>query len=111
MSGGEGQASEGTPPSRVPKDGEYPRRTTPRNVIRIDFEMMIKGSVYDRPGGRVKQYGVTVDGATKVITSGDLVDQATYNALLKAGAIRPTPKPSGDEPPAGRPPQKQRRAG
>ena len=64
--------------------------------------MMIKGSIYDRPSGRVRQFGVTVDGATKVITSGDFVDRATYEALLKAGAIRPrseNPPPDAPQPP------------
>ena len=50
--------------------------------------MMLKGSIYDRPTGRVRQYGVTVDGSTRVITSGDYVNRETYDALLKAGAIR-----------------------
>lgn len=72
----------------------------PRRVVRIDFDMLLKGSVYDRPSGRVKQYGVTVDGATKVITSGDFVDRDTYDALIKAGAIRPmADAPTPDIPP------------
>ena len=73
----------------------------PRRVVRIDFDMMLKGSVYNRPSGRVKQYGVTVDGATRVITSGDFVDRDTYDALIKAGAIRPmTDAPVPDAPPS-----------
>lgn len=72
----------------------------PRRVVRIDFDMMLKGSVYNRPSGKVKQYGVTVDGATKVITSGDFVDRDTYDALIKAGAIRPvSDAPTPDAPP------------
>jgi len=74
-------------------------------MVRIDFEMMLKGSVYDRPSGRVRQFGVTVDGATKVITSGDFVDRDTYNALLKAGAIRPRSETPPDAP---QPPHKQK---
>lgn len=71
----------------------------PRRVVRIDFDMMLKGSVYNRPSGKVKQYGVTVDGATKVITSGDFVDRETYDALIKAGAIRPvSDAPTPDAP-------------
>jgi hypothetical protein len=63
--------------------------TTARRVVRIDFDMMLKGSVYNRPSGKVKQYGVTVNGATRVITSGDFLDRETYDALIKANAIRP----------------------
>ncbi len=71
-----------------------------RRVVRIDFDMMLKGSVYNRPSGKVKQYGVTVDGATKVITSGDFVDRDTYDALIKANAIRPMSEaPTPDAPP------------
>jgi hypothetical protein len=70
-----------------------------RSLVRIEFDMMLKGSVYDRPSGRVRQYGVTVDGSTRVITSGDFVDRDTYDALLRAGAIRP----KADNPPPDRP--------
>lgn len=73
-----------------------------RTTVRIDFDMMLKGSVYDRPSGRVRQFGVTVDGSTRVITSGDFVDRETYDALLKAGAIRPkseVPTPDASLPP------------
>ena len=82
-----------------------------RRVVRIDFDMMLKGSVYSRPSGKVKQYGVTVDGATKVVTSGDFVDRDTYDALIKANAIRPAsdaPTPDAPLPGAKR---NQRRAG
>ncbi len=73
----------------------------PRRVVRIDFDMMLKGSTYNRPSGKVKQYGVTVDGATRVITSGDFVDRDTYDALIKAGAIRPMSEaPTPDTPPS-----------
>lgn len=54
----------------------------------ITFEMMLKGSVYKRRGGNIRQFGVTVDGSTRLVTSGDLVDRATYNALVGVGAIR-----------------------
>lgn len=81
-----------------------------QRVVRIEFDMMLKGSVYNRTSGKVKQYGVTVDGATKVITSGDFVDRDTYEALIKANAIRPMSQaPSPDAPPQAR--RGQRRAG
>ena len=84
-------------PAAARKEAEAP---APRRVVRIDFDMMLKGSVYNRPSGKVKQYGVTVDGATRVITSGDFVDRDTYDALIKAGAIRPMSEaPAPDAPP------------
>ncbi len=65
-----------------------PKTATPEETYPIDFNMMLKGSVYKRRNGNVRQFGVTVDGATRLVTSGDRVDRATYNALLEAGAIR-----------------------
>ena len=59
-------------------------------LMRLDFKMMLRGNVIDRPEGKVRQIGITVDGSTKVVTSGDLIDLKTYNALLDAGAIQPT---------------------
>jgi hypothetical protein len=85
--------------SQTKAAGEVDAAPAPRRVVRIDFDMMLKGSVYNRPSGKVKQYGVTVDGATKVITSGDFVDRETYDALIKAGAIRPvSDAPAPDAP-------------
>ncbi|PCJ64026.1 MAG: hypothetical protein COA73_04530 [Candidatus Hydrogenedentota bacterium] len=55
----------------------------------IDFDMMIKGHVYERPTGKVRQCAVTVDGATRLVTSGDKVDKATYDALVCFNAIKP----------------------
>ncbi len=54
----------------------------------IDYEMMLKGSVYKRMHSTVRQMGVTVDGKTCLVTSGDRVDRPTYEALLDAGALR-----------------------
>ena len=74
-----------------------PQRFTPVSspdqpqLHRIDYGMMLKGSVCQRRSGVVRQYGVTVNGATRLVTSGDVVDGATYNALLAAGAIQPAP--------------------
>lgn len=58
---------------------------------RVEFDMMLKGNVYKRPSGQVRQYGVTVRGSTRLVTSGDWVDRDTYEALIEAGAIRPDP--------------------
>jgi hypothetical protein len=63
-------------------------------LFRIDFDMMLKGSIYKRRKAVVRQYGVTVNGSTKLVTSGDIVDLATYKALLAAGAIRLAPPPA-----------------
>ena len=49
--------------------------------------MMLKGSVYQRRRGSVRQYGVTVNGSTHLVTSGDLVDEETLYALIAAGAV------------------------
>jgi hypothetical protein len=66
-------------------------------MFQIDFDMMLKGSVYPRRRGPVRQFGVTVNGSTRLVTSGDVVDRDTYNALLAAGAIRP-PAPERTSP-------------
>lgn len=60
-----------------------------QQFYRIEFEMMLKGSVCKRRKKTVRQFGVTVNGATRLVTSGDTVDRETYQALLAAGAIRP----------------------
>lgn len=61
--------------------------------------MMLKGSIYQRRKQTVRQFGVTVNGATRLVTSGEVVDRQTYDALVAAGAIRPiqeTPQPSSE---------------
>lgn len=79
-------------PSRAGR-GEGPSGSpAPVNVYRIDFEMMLKGSVYERREGPVRQAGVTVDGATRIVTSGEMVDKETYEALVKAGVIEREPE-------------------
>jgi len=55
----------------------------------IDLDMMLKGSFCKRRKGMVRQFGVTVNGSTRLVTSGDTVDRETYIALVHAGAIRP----------------------
>ena len=84
------QAVKSGAPSK--KNEEAPRR---ERLMRLEFEMMLKGSVIERPDGKVRQIGVTVDGSTKVVTSGDLIDSETYKALIQVGAIQPkAPKPA-----------------
>jgi hypothetical protein len=91
---------------REPEKSRRRMETATRTTVPIEFDMMLKGSIYDRPTGRVRQYGITVDGATRVVTSGDYVDRETYDALVKAGAIRPfsSNTPTDDD-------RKHRRAG
>lgn len=66
-------------------------------VFRIDYDMMLKGSIATRRGKPIRQFGVTVDGATKLITSGDIVDRKTYDALVAAGAVKPAYRPPDAE--------------
>ncbi len=75
------------------------------DFIRVEFEAMLKGTVVRRGDGSVRQIGVTVDGATRLVTSGDLIDRVTYEALLNIGAIRPLEAPgAGQECAEGAPP-------
>jgi len=68
-------------------------------LFRIDFEMMRKGHIVNRGSKKVRQIGVTVNGSTRLVTSGDMVDQATYEALMRAGIIE-TPRRGGEDNPA-----------
>lgn len=62
----------------------------------IEYDMMLKGAVTHRRGERVRQIGVYVNGSIRLVTSGDHVDQDTYQALLAEGVIE---RPAGcDEP-------------
>ncbi|NIA16701.1 MAG: hypothetical protein GWP08_21835 [Nitrospiraceae bacterium] len=70
-------------------------------MYRIDFDMMLKGSTCKRGRATVRQFGVTVQGSTRLVTSGDVVDAETYNALLAMGAIRPIRPESHGEPDEG----------
>ncbi len=74
-SGGEGRGEAGEVPGHP-------------ELYRIEYDMMLKGSHATRRGKPIRQYGVTVDGATRLITSGDAVDRKTYEALVAAGAIK-----------------------
>lgn len=59
-----------------------------QQVYRIEFDRMLKGSIIMRRGRPVRQCGVTVDGSTRLVTSGDTVDRETYEALLAAGIVQ-----------------------
>ncbi len=71
-------------PPHLRGEAEVPER----EFYTIDFDMMVKGSIYKRRNGMVRQFGVTVNGSTRLVTSGDVVDRATYRALLQAGAVK-----------------------
>jgi len=62
--------------------------------IFIHIDMLLKGNFYNRPGGRVRQCAVTVDGATRLVTSGEWVDKSTYDALIEFQAVLPQKKES-----------------
>ncbi|MBN2311114.1 MAG: hypothetical protein JXR94_19210 [Candidatus Hydrogenedentes bacterium] len=56
---------------------------------RIPFEAMLKGSVLTRRREQIRQFGLSLRGRVRLVTSGDTVDRETYEALLAAGAVRP----------------------
>lgn len=58
---------------------------TPLHTVHLD--MMQRGTYYDRPSGQVRQCSVTVDGATRLVTSGDTVPQDVFDALVEAGIV------------------------
>lgn len=60
--------------------------------------MMLKGAITHRRGEPVRQIGVYVNGAIRLVTSGDHVDQDTYEALLAEGVIE---RPAGSDKPDG----------
>ncbi len=61
----------------------------------ITFEMMQKGAIIPRRGGKVRQIGVMVDGSVRLVTSGDRVDRETYEALVQMGAVLPPARERG----------------
>lgn len=61
-------------------------------LYRIEFDMMQKGSVNYRNGAAVRQFGVYVNGVIRLVTSGDMVDRDTYEALVAVGAIQADPE-------------------
>lgn len=63
----------------------------------ISLDMMLKGSFHKRFGVKIRQFGVTVRGATCLVTSGDMVDEETYQALIAAGVIRSEPEAAQGE--------------
>ena len=62
---------------------------------RIEFDMMKKGAVLQRRGKPIRQFAVTVNMTTRVVTSGDVVDRDTFEALVAAGAVDRAPDAPG----------------
>ena len=92
----------GSAPSRV-KAESAELSSHAAEFYHIDFDMMLKGAIVKRRSGTVRQFGVTVAGSTRLVTSGDTVDRKTYEALLAAGAIvAKTPTAVAEEPDAPR---------
>jgi len=79
----------GGPPARTLHYGAEPQR--PPEYFHIEREMMLKGAEVPRGGRTVRQFAVMINGSVRVVTSGDTVDRATYDALLAANAITPLP--------------------
>jgi hypothetical protein len=84
-------------PQRQPRPAAAPQANR-SGFYRIEMDMMLKGAFQERQGRRIRQFGVTVNGATRVVTSGDVVDRETYEALVAAGAVRPPQKPPPPQP-------------
>ena len=75
-------------PSRVDRMvSQRPMMIDPADAVRITFEMMKKGHIIKRGRETLRQIGVTVDGSTRLVTSGDVVDRDTYEALVRAGIV------------------------
>ena len=68
-------------------------------INKIDYDMMLKGNIAQRGRTAVRQTGVSVNGSTRIVTSGDEVDRATYEALLAADAIQVAPTKAQSDPP------------
>lgn len=79
----------------VGSDGTGPSGTrleTPK-FYKIELEMMKRGNFIRRKGTEMRQCAVTVKGSSRLVTSGDVVDRLTFEALLRYGMIEvPAPK-------------------
>lgn len=83
-----------------------PGNPTPQaGLYHVTGDIMRKGSVTVRQGKEVRQYGLSFKGVVRLVTSGDVVDRETYDALIAAGVIDPIrgPDPADDAMPASPP--------
>jgi hypothetical protein len=82
----------GVPPA-VRGGGDVTRPGEP-GFYQIEFDMLLKGSVSRRKGRDIRQVCVMVEGAPRLVTSGDVVDRKIYDALIAAGAVLPGGSPA-----------------
>ncbi len=89
-------------PPTVRGGGDATRPGEP-GFYQIEFDMLLKGSVSRRKGRDIRQFCVMVDGAPRIVTSGDVVDRKIFDALIAAGAVLPKGEPAAgpDLPDAG----------
>lgn len=78
-----------------------PRYSIIKRQFVVPFERMLKGTVMERDGVQIRQFGVYVDGVVRLVTSGDMVDRETYEALVAAGALEPDPTYAPERPKEG----------
>jgi hypothetical protein len=79
------QLKEWISPGQSPLEGRAEIEQMPYRVI--EFDMMLKGNLYERRKSTVRQCSVTVNGATRLVTSGDTVSKGVYDALVESGII------------------------
>ncbi len=53
----------------------------------VAYERMLKGNQLLRRGRPIRQVAIVVHGTAKLVTSGDMVDRKTYEALVLAGVL------------------------
>lgn len=84
-------ASDKVQPSLVFEPASSPQKPAVDGepFITIDYEMMLKGSRVVRRGRELRQYLIMVGNSVRLVTSGDTVDRATYDALVAAGVVAP----------------------
>lgn len=84
-------------------DWSAPQRLAGESFVRIEYDMMKKGSHVTRRGVETRQYLIMVNGSVRIVNSGDTVDRETYEALVAAGVVAPPRTPPrerqpGDDP-------------
>ena len=72
-----------------------PPRSVGEAFVRIEYDMMQKGSHVTRHGVETRQYLIMVNCSVRIVNSGDTVDRDTYDALVAAGVIAPPRGPQG----------------
>ncbi len=74
-----------------------PSRPSAGAFVKIEYEMMQKGSRMVRHGVEMRQYLIMVNGSVRIVNSGDTVDRETYEALVAAGVIAPSRRQPQEE--------------